>query len=749
MDVIAERFATAVARDPDAIAVDSSDARYTYAELAGHVQQVAARLHKLTEQLDDDTPRIAGIFARHGADAIIGSLGAVLAGWAYTPLDPRASSEELTEMFFAANVSALIVDGPNTEQAYRDFGSDCHMLILPEMLEDMAGVNALPVSLSEDRPAYLLHTSGSSGRPKTVVHSRASLIRSVDCYCADSDLKAGDQVTLVTPLGFTPSVFCLFGALLSGATLCPFDIGEGTDGIAEWMLARDLALLYTTPTVFRRLAYGLPDVDGGDSAQPASLRMIQLAGEPLLASDAALFRRKFTAQVRLYNGMGTTETSCAARFVIDHEMRFPDGPVPVGVPYDDVELVLRSSKGRMLGAGEIGNLSIRGDYFDAPNEEGMQSKTKEFDTGDLAMCDEGGRFVHLGRREDRVTIDGVSVDLPEIESLLMRMQDVREAAVIVGGGENAPQVAAFVCVVPDADTDANAIQDRLALALPRQMRPTQCRLIETLPMLTAGKVDRLALRARMIERSDDAEFPEPVPDAVDEAVMTAFCEVLGQVSLAGNSDFFALGGDTLGALDLVMRIERSLGIGLSVSRFAHAPTPINLAHELRRQIKYNEQARTVSDMDAVWQLDHGSRIERMGIDAADIPEPVRGLLDHQSSMTAMLAKWAGSEVALRVLAQRQAGRYFMRKIELVSASGEVLAIAAIRVDLQAFGSEVRLEIISGEVPFGTIMNEHGIQLTHRPKGFFATGTEYGRTNRIEDERGQLLADVIELLRVSA
>lgn len=741
MDLIAHRFAKAVELNPNAIAIDGADGTYTYADLATLAGRVAAYLSDLSQNLDQDQPRIAGVYAKHGPDAIVSILGIVLAGWTFTPVDTNSEYKAAARMLASAGALVVFTDATNMDRV-SELARDIHMVLsLPEIYQGMSNENVRLAPVQTNAPAYILHTSGSSGEPKAIAHSRASLIRSVECYCSDSNLEAGDRVSLAMPLGFTPSVFSVFGTLLSGATLCPLDITHGgMSEITGWAYARKLTLLYTTPTVFRRWASGLPDVGKADASSGLPLRMIQLAGEPLLASDVALFKRKFPPTVHLYNGMGTTETSCAARFVIDHSMSFSDGPVPVGYPYDDIELVLRNQAGRMLGAGEIGELSIGGDCLKLLNTGA------EFETGDLAMCDEGGRFTHLGRGSDRVIINGVSVDLPEIESLLMKMDQVNEAAVIAVGTQSELKLAAFVSFADNADADTQTVQHFLSEQLPQQMVPAYCVGINNLPILPVGKVDRLALHDLVPDTPSHTHISARDPDTIDDVVMKAFCGVLGLASLPQNADFFELGGTAHAALELVMRIESDLGIGLSVSRFSHAPTPVNLAHELRCQLRHGEQANGLSDMDQVWQLDHSPAPERTKIDVAQIPEPQRTLLDHQNSMTATLARWAKCDVSLRVLAQRQAGRYFMRKIELVSATGYGLAVAAIRIDLKAFASDVRLEIISGDTPFGTTMSKHGIELKHEPEGFFRSDAKFGRTNRIKDQNGHFLADVTEVLR---
>jgi hypothetical protein len=552
------------------------------------------------------------------------------------------------------------------------------------------------------------------------------------------------------PLSFTPSVFSLFSALLAGATVCLYDIGETRSyGFGDWVRLNELALLYTTPTLFRRWAKRLPDHGGSGETDWPRLRMIQLAGEPLLASDVALFQKKFPRPVRLYNGMGTTETSCAARFLIDQSMQFLDGSVPIGYPYADIDLIVRNEDGRMVGAGEIGQLYIKGKW--TSDADGLSGEG-EFATGDLAMQQEGGRLVHFGRRTDRVFVDGVRVDLLEVESLLMRRAEVLEAVVIAHDDRKikTTELVAFLSPCGDAEIDVADLVDWLGEQLPSPMMPAKWVITETLPTLPAGKVDRMALRAQAPALSSRGKPNPHEPDEIDRFASELFRTLLDKPELGSTAEFFASGGDLKSALALTVAVERAYGIALSVSRINQIPTPINLAHELRRQLasQPDQQVRS-DDLGALWELDHSPALQIEKIDAAELPEAVQSLLNHQNSMTATLSDWSGAPVSLHVRAQRQAGRYFMRKIELVCARERTLAVAGIRVDLAAFDPDVRLEIMAGQTPFGMVLKTYGIATKHRLQSLFRThqadGPGFGRINRIEDDTGTLLADVIEVL----
>lgn len=753
MDMIADRFANAVSINPLAIAIDSGSKQITYEALNAAVQGLASRLAEQVYPFRAESLRLAAILADHSADAVAITFGTVLAGWAYTPLDPRAGDDALVDMLEQSGADIVFADQSNIARARALADGRCRVLSVEQMLVPLKSKKGKQPSFAPDvadAQAYVLYTSGTTGRPKPIRHSRASLVRSADCYREDSDLRAGDRLSLVLPLGFTPSVFSLFSTLLAGATVCAYDFSESEPyEFGDWIGSSDVTLLYTTPTLFRRWAKRLPDHARTAEAYLPRLRMIQLAGEPLLSSDVALFQKKFARSVQLYNGMGTTETSCAARFVIDHSMQFLDGSVPIGYPYSDVDLIVRNEDGRMVGAGEIGQLHIKSKW---KSEAGGYGTEAGFATGDLAMQQEGGRLVHFGRQRDKVAVDGVRVDLLEVESLLMQRADVLEAAVIsqASQGTDKTELVAFITPSGGADIDVADLIHWLGERLPSPMVPTRWGVIATLPTLTVGKVDRMALHAQASAQLLRSKPNPHEPDEIDRFVLELFRTLLGKPELGNTAEFFASGGDRKSALALTIAVERAYGIGLSVSWITRIATPINLAHELRRQLASQPDLQVRSDdLGAPWELDHSPALQTEEIDAAELPEAVQLLLNHQNSMTATLSDWSGAPVSLRVLAERQAGRYFMRKIELLCGPERTLAVAGIRIDLVAFDPDVRLEIMAGQTPFGMLLKTHNVAATHRLQSLFRThqadGPAFGRINRIEDDTGTLLADVIEVL----
>ncbi len=747
MDTIAQRFAAVAELYPEIVAIEGVSSQLTYRELAALTYRMADRLEDMETHMGDGVPRLVAVLADRSVESVAAMFGLVLAGWAYLPLDPQAGMSALVAMIAQSGAVALLTDAPNRIVAQKLATEKVCLLELGDVFGSPPSetLRAAPAHIRGDVLAYVLFTPGTGGAPKPVSHTRTSLIRSVACYCEDSDLQPGDRVSLATPLGFTPTLFCLFGTLLTGSTLCPLDYGpDEYTNLGDWISARKLSLVYTTATAFRRWASRLPDHNAGTADKFGHLRMVQLAGEPLLASDVALFQQKFSVTVGLYNGMGTTQTSCAARFMIDHDMTFLDGSVPIGYPYDDVDLLIRNKDGRLLGAGEIGDLYIK------PRWSGWDDALAEFNTGDVAMLEEGGRIVHFGRLDGRIHIDGVNVDPLEVESLLMRRKEVGEAAVIFEDRGQGGELAAFIAGIAGAQIELEDLRVWLMGLLPKQMIPVRWTLLESLPLVGAAKLDRKALRSQSHGSALSAKIEPRKADELDDRILEAMRTVLGRRDLAATADFFMSGGDALLALELTMVIEREFGVGLSVSRFMQAPTAINLAHELRRRAGRGDgPVHSVNDLAAVWQLDHSAPLDLQMLEPADIPSSWHELLVHDNSMTATLAAWRGGTVSLNVMAQQQLGRYFMRKVELVCPAGEILAVAGIRVDLAAFVAAARLEIIAGDTPFGTILQKHKIDTANRLQGLFVTHDpmtkRYGRLNRIEDKAGSVLADVIEVL----
>lgn len=594
----------------DKVAIEDGAQSLNYRQL-----MVAAT--KLAQEIgaspDGDVSPFVAVLAKHSSDLVIGILAAVLAGKAYLPLDPGFPAARLNNIVGSLAPRCIISDAQSRCLA-QSLANDGQQILVSSLSNtDVSVAGDLDVceqqvvstfaSLKAPRdcdPAYALTTSGTTGTPKTIVHTRASLLRSARHYCRDLNISAADKVALSLPCSYTPAAFCIFGAFLTGATLSVFDIkSESTTALIDWIEQHQVTLLYSTATIFRRL------INTAESAQQLqSLRDIHVVGEPLFTSDVALYQQSFGHLFTVHNGLGTSETSCLTRFKLDSNTQLSGSQVPVGVPYDDVTLQLIDADGQPVGAGEIGELVVTCPFFASGYWQQPELSAEKFKiipgeptsrvayyTGDRAKLLADGNLLYIGRDDAQVKLNGQRIELGEIEATLLLHPKVNNVAVMLHTIADTPQLVAFVA------TNATDCELRRSLAekLPHYMVPARFVLLETLPLNASGKVDRKALKDWRFDSVQDGPADTELPASMLELrVLNCFRDVLGK-ELNVNSNFFAEGGDSFKAIELALELENAVSAPINISILIESPTVRLLTAEIEK-VLYQGQSGVIASL---------------------------------------------------------------------------------------------------------------------------------------------------------
>ncbi|MGF1456763.1 MAG: alpha/beta fold hydrolase [Alphaproteobacteria bacterium] len=602
---VTHRIKAVIRARPDRLAVTAGEARLTYGELGARAGAVAESVDRALAggqaRVPDASPLVC-LLLPHDESMVTAIVGVLFAGQGYVPLDTRSPAARLRRMVALSGARVLI-----TTRALADLAATIATRLTVLCLEDIPdgsatgapSPRAAPVPARaprNDEPAYLLFTSGTTGEPKGVAHSRASLARSTDCFIDDCDLGEDDRVALIISCSFTPSVFCIFGALTTGARLCLYDLHTAPiEGVAPWIARERVTSLYAVPTLFRRIAESSRDCDGVQGHDLTCLRWIQLAGEPVLAHDVALHMRHFASHAKLYNGMGTTETSCVTRHVVgvDDAAGPAHGPVPIGQPYDDVTVRLESPSGTPVPNGTPGEIVIKGRHVaagywrDPRRTEGRFSRGADglwtFRTGDLGIRQPDGTISHLGRMDAQVKINGQRVEPGETETALLALSEIRDAVVMVRqDGEGPLSLIAYVTPSGAAPLDTACLRSTLAQSLPPHQIPARFVRLTEMPLTVSGKINRSALPMSLAATPALPHRTAAAGDMIAEVIGRFFGKVLRTEPAGPDDDFFALGGDSLQAVELCLMIEQHCGSVLSASTLAQFATPRALAAFVRR-----------------------------------------------------------------------------------------------------------------------------------------------------------------------
>ncbi len=581
-DSIPTRFATVVRAAPHDVAVETATDRWTYAELDARAGRVAGALLRACGA---DPARVA-LLLDHDAPMLAGVLGTLRAGKTYVPLDPASPVERARAIVEDVEPAALLAVAAHAAMA-RALAGDIPVLVLEEILAGASADDAgMEPRIEPDAPAYILYTSGSTGTPKGVVQSHRNVLRHIRTYANRLHLGRGDRLNVFAAYGFDAAVMDIYGALLTGATLCPIYLrGDAAGDLPGEVVRRGVTVLHATPTVYRHLAAqlaGAHDLSG--------IRLVVLGGEEVVPQDLALFRRHFAPDALFVNGMGPTECTVALQFWADAETDVPRGAMPVGHAVEDVEVRLLNADGDPVETLATGEVTVRAAHVALgywrrpelteaaflPDPDGGARRI--YRTGDFGRLLPDGSLTFAGRRDGQVKIRGFRIETGEIESVLRADPRVRECAVVAreDGGEK--RLVAYVVAADDADPTAAELRAGVRERLPEHMVPAAFVSIEALPLTPNGKLDRRALPAPPAPEAAAEAGTYVAPRTTEEELLAGiFADVLRMERVGVETSFFDLGGHSLLATRVVSRIRDVLGVELPLRDVFEHPTVAELA----------------------------------------------------------------------------------------------------------------------------------------------------------------------------
>ncbi|MEV6345842.1 amino acid adenylation domain-containing protein [Actinoplanes sp. NPDC051851] len=541
---VPELFSAAAARHPGRVALvdDATGEQLTYAELDARIERAADELR----ERGTGPGEIVAVRLPRSVELVVSVYAAQRVGAAYLPLDPEQPAERTADMLDDARAVPGVGDA-----------------------------------------AYVIFTSGSTGRPKGVVVPHRAVVNRLLWMQDAYPLGADDVVLQKTPLTFDVSVWELFWPLLTGATL----VLAAPDGHRDpaYLIGvihrRRVTTLHFVPSM---LAAFLTDPDVRSCE---GVRRVFCSGEALPATLVARFRAALPAE--LHNLYGPTEAAVDVT-----AWRVTGADVPIGRPVWNTGVHVLDRFLRPVPEGVAGELYLSGaqladGYLARPGLTATRFVASPwhvgkrlYRTGDLARLRSDGALDYLGRTDDQVKIRGVRVELGEVEAALRRHAGVREAAAAtrVDDAGNV-RLTGFVVPAPGVTLEPDEVRGFLGTVVPAALVPSAVRVLDALPLTPSGKLDRRALPTAPPHRSavpvtvgpvavgpvtvgpvsagPVAVGPRGIADSAEQVVRRVFAQVLERDDVDGETGFFALGGDSILAIQVVNRV-RAAGLRIQV-----------------------------------------------------------------------------------------------------------------------------------------------------------------------------------------
>ncbi len=562
---------------PDAVALVCGERRLTYAQLN-------RRANKLARLLRDKglTPNsYAAIITERGIELIVSMYAVLKAGGAYVWIDP--TFPEQRKRWLLEDCSARLILLGKVSDDCRTEADNLGIEVINALSEGsyIGDGENLPCVNTPDDVVYNLYTSGTTGKPKGVMITN----RGVAYYC--TSVRNGEIGRCIRReyesfISVTTPSYAIF----ANESFIPLSNGmkvimateaekDSADMMNRLMLREHAGCINTTPS---RLRFYLNE--GSSCEFMKHLKLVMLAGERL-TGDMLDEIRRYSPDCRVINGYGASESSMhSALYELNGSER---GYIPLGSPTDNSKLYVVDSHMRLVGIGIPGELCIGGPgvakgyvgnaeltaqkFIQNPFGEG-----RLYRTGDMARWRPDGNIEGLGRRDSQIKIRGMRVELGEIESVLRKVSGITNAAVLVKKVNGEDSICAYY--TSKCELQPNDIRNRLRQTLARHMVPSYIMRLPRFPLNQNGKLDMAQLR----ELDVNIEKSHVEPETENERLLCGlFEQILGIESVGATDDFFALGGHSLRAVQLVNLIYKQFGCSLSINDVFGAPTVRELA----------------------------------------------------------------------------------------------------------------------------------------------------------------------------
>lgn len=565
------RFEKQVAAAPHNLAVTDGKLSWTYEQLNRHANGVA---EVLLSKIGSGEHRVALLFG-HGVEMIAAILGTLKAGKTYVPLDPTNPIDRLKIILADASASAVLCGSEHLGVAQACTDQDRVQLL--DSWRPLAGDR--PHLRTPQSISYVLYTSGTTGQPKGVVQCDDNVLHFIAAYTNALRICRRDRLALFAAYGFDAAVMDIFGALLNGASLHVRDLrGAGFHDLESWTTGNGITIWHSTPTVYRLAA---KFIVGGSASQ---LRHVVLGGEEALPSDVALLPN-FGRNCTLVNGYGPTESTVTLQFIVQATGTDAESRLPVGFPVQDTTVLLVDGNGSPADVtGEIAILASHAalGYLNRPGLTAERFVPAPFGngerlylTGDLGRWRHDGALEYLGRADQQVKVRGFRIEPAEIEAALLSHDGVRQSVVIARQRADEKQLLAYA-VVEDGAIDGARLRSHLKARLPDYMVPSAIVVVEALPLLRNGKVDRAALPEPGERAYALSEYVKP-RTAVEEVIAQVWRDVLGRSRVGAQDNFFDLGGTSIMLVQAHAALVQALGRQVPITLLFQFPTVSALA----------------------------------------------------------------------------------------------------------------------------------------------------------------------------
>ncbi len=590
MNTILELFSEQVERNPGGYALKFKDRLLTYSDLNIESNKVAGYLNSIGIH----TGSKIAISLERSEKIVIYILGVLKAGAAYIFLDPVYPAERLNNMLNISNPDLLICSKESIQWIQNVNVRILDLNNIDKASDDFTSENISPLNL-----AYLMFTSGTTGKPKAVMINHANLLSYLPSINTIKKVTDQDVCLHTASFSFSSSVRQLFIPLLNGAkiVIAAEDEKANLPGLLRLIKLEGITVIDTVQSLWR---YGLSVIDSmrpdeHEDLMDNNLRLILFSGDILPKFLVERIRFNFRRRsVQIVNLYGQTETIGGIAFPIPSNYSETKGYTPIGFPLPHMKAYILDENLKPVKKGEAGEIFVSGGslsegyYNDSETTkrafigkldfEGAPEKI--FRTGDIGKINDLDAIEILGRVDFQVKIRGIRIELAEIETAMVSHPEIKDAIVAAHEKNEGEKYLVGYYILEESSALSNAdIREFLRKRLPDNMVPSWFMKLEKFQLTPNGKIDRKALPVPQNYIPESLSNRDTLTNTQKHLALI-YTNLLGIDAIDIDASFFDIGGHSLLAVQLTEMIERILGKKIPVNQIYQTPSVARLAAKL-------------------------------------------------------------------------------------------------------------------------------------------------------------------------
>lgn len=558
---------------PNKIAIKYKSQEYTYGQLKALSTSFAANLIQVFG-VKNNQP--IAILSDRNDQLLIGSLGILLAGAAYVPIEPNTPISRIKHILQDIKARCIIV-----ESKYKHLLANVENVVILE--DELRASSATLVSgfVSTATPetlAYIIYTSGSTGLPKGALLEHRGMLNHLLAKKEDLHLDAESIIAQTAAASFDIAIWQMMVAFICGGTTVIYDndVVNVPQVLCKQLNDDQITILEVVPSYIALL------LEFGEPTNFKHLKYLIATGEALSYS---LLEAWLTANpsIPMVNAYGPTEASDD----VTHKIYFQapeDGNISIGTPIRNLSIYVVDSWGTLMPIGVKGQLIVSGvgvgaGYLNNPQKTaeafGLDQyfdhkySRKTYATGDIGQWLPDGSLQFFGRIDDQVKVRGYRIELGEIENNISRFTIINQAAVCVKNNDLGGMLIAFV-TLKNATKDAlDEVKERLIEFLPQYMLPHHWIILEKMPLTINGKINRKELQnyelSNYIHTGSDHIIARTNFTDIENDIYLEWCQVLGRnIDITNRDNFFEIGGDSFKAIMLAAKLSKKFNSHVSI-----------------------------------------------------------------------------------------------------------------------------------------------------------------------------------------